>query len=201
VLFVADIHGNEKSATYTNQAWLNYLDANAESLPANRTVVVIPSANPDGFAANTRRNAHNVDLNRNFPAYDWTPRVLEPGNLWLAFGGGTKPLSEPESQSLAVYIQATHPQLVLTYHAVGGIVLANGAGNSPALAQKYAKLSNLSVLAGSQSQSFFGYDATGALEGWTYDKLGIATLVLELHTEDGNEFSQNEAAMWAMATQ
>ena len=33
---------------------------------------VVPAYNPDGLARGTRRNAHGVDLNRNYP-YHWAP--------------------------------------------------------------------------------------------------------------------------------
>lgn len=200
IIYFGNMHGNEKSAKYTLDDWVNYLEANDPKIPANRTIIVIPSLNPDGFAANTRRNADNVDLNRNFPADDWTSSVVEPDGNTYPTGGGTAPLSEPESAALAAFVQAQNPRLVLSYHAVGGIVLPNGAADSISLAHTYDALSNVSYLAGNDSQSFFDYDATGAFEGWTNDHLGIATLVIELHTETSDEFSGNQAAMWAMAT-
>lgn len=50
----------------------------------------VPCCNPDGIDAFTRRNANNVDLNRNFPT-DW-----ESSNSY----SGPSPASEPETQVL-----------------------------------------------------------------------------------------------------
>jgi hypothetical protein len=200
IVYVANMHGNEKSSTYLLNRWIDYLEANYDRIPASRTIVVLPTDNPDGFAANRRTNAHGVDINRNFPSNDWTAGVAESGTLFLPAGGGAAPLSEPESAALASYISTQRPRLVLSYHAAGGIVLPNGSGDSMALAQMYDQKSTVSYLPDNQSSGFFGYAITGAFEGWAYDHLGLPVLLIELRTQAGDEFSGNQNAMWAMAT-
>ena len=51
---------------------------------------LVPVYNPDGLAAHHRRNAHGVDLNRNYP-YHWAP-------LTGSYFSGPKPASEIEYQ-------------------------------------------------------------------------------------------------------
>jgi protein MpaA len=199
IMFVGGMHGNEKSSYYTLSAWVEELEKHPERIPANRSIIVIPNSNPDGTASGRRTNLHDVDLNRNFPADDWTPGVYMPGPVFAPAGGGSEPLSEPESAALASYIKSTGPRLVLTYHAVASVVIGNGSGDSAALAATYAAQSRYGLAEDSHSDDVFSYVTTGEFEDWLHDKLGIPALLVELGTMSGNEFSRNQSAMWAIA--
>lgn len=199
VVFVGGLHGNEKSSVHTLNSWIEQLEASPHRIPAHRTIVVIPNANPDGYAASTRNNARNVDLNRNFPANDWKPDVTFGDGTHNPTGGGTAPLSEPESSALASYTLGLNPRLVLTYHSIAGYVIPNDSGDSNALAHTYAQHSNLRYASNAQTSVLFPYDTTGAYEDWLHDKHGIPALLIELWTRAGNEFAGNQAAMWHMA--
>ncbi len=200
IIFVGNMHGDEKSSKYLLDQWINELEANADKIPASRSLIIIPSANPDGFALSSRLNANNVDLNRNFPADDWAASVGVPGPQTLPQGGGVSPLSEPESNSLAVFIQNNQPRLVLTFHSKGGVVIPNGSGDSSALAKLYADKSPYWLGSDDQADSIFGYATTGELEDWLHDKRGIPTLLIEMSSDTGSEFAGNRPALWHMAT-
>lgn len=197
-VFVGTTHGDEVSSKYTLDSWVNELEANFQKIPAGRTIYVIPNLNPDAFATRTRANANNVDLNRNFPANNWKPDVVMPGDNLVVGGGGTTALSEPESKAIANFILAQSPELVLTYHSKGSMVIANESGNSITQAQSYGAKSGYWARKESDLGTTFAYDTTGAMENWLYDKVGIATLLIELSSHSGNEFSRNKNAMWAM---
>lgn len=198
IVYVGGTHGNEKSSVYTLNAWVDYLERNYASIPSRRTIVVIPNLNPDGFAVNSRTNANNVDLNRNFPANNWKKGVTMPGGSYNPKGGGSKPLSEPESKALANYVQSTGPRLVLTYHAAAGVVMPNDSGDSDKLARVYDQKSNLYYQPNSQTGEIFEYDTTGAFEDWLHDKVGTPAVLVELWTMSSSEFYKNQPAMWHM---
>jgi hypothetical protein len=200
ILYVATTHGDERSTKYLMDRWVAELEAHPDRIPAHRTIIVIPTLNPDGFVVGSRRNANDVDLNRNFPANNWKPDVTMPGGgAPVKNGGGTQPLSEPESRALANFVTTESPRLVLTYHSVASIVSANGAGDSAGLAAHYSRLSGYRDLPGNETDSVFQYDTTGAFEDWLYDRVGVATLLIELGSHTNAEFGRNSAAMWAMA--
>lgn len=70
-----------------------------QDLLDNYEIWVVPVVNPDGTAVYSRRNANNVDLNRNY-GLTWTPGL----------GKGTYPFSEPETQAMRMmaYQRAFH---------------------------------------------------------------------------------------------
>lgn len=200
VVYVGAMHGTEQSSKYLLDSWIGELEAHPERIPAHRTIVVIPNSNPDGVVRSRRTNMHNVDLNRNFPANDWTAGVYMPGQVFEPQGGGTEPLSEPESKALANYVKGISPRLVLTYHSSAAVVIGNDAGDASSLAAVYAAKSRYSVANDSQADDIFSYTTTGEFEDWLHDKLGIPTLLIELASLRGNEFSRNKDALWAMAS-
>ncbi|MDB5165000.1 MAG: peptidase carboxypeptidase [Candidatus Saccharibacteria bacterium] len=200
VLYVGAMHGNEQNTKQLLQKWITELDTKPDDIPAGRSIVVIPSTNPDGVAANKRENSNTIDLNRNFPANNWQTVVTLPGgNNMPTNEGGPTALSEPESQALAYFVQTHRPRLVLTYHSHAAVVEANDAGDSVNLGTIYASKSGYKAIPTSAIGDTFDYSTTGAFEDWMNDKLGLPTLVVELRSSTADEFSLNRSAMWFMA--
>ncbi len=123
-LVVGVIHGSEPAGLAVI-AQLRRL-----RLPPQVHLWLVPTINPDGLAAGSRRNAHGVDLNRNWPA------------AWVRTGvSGPRPLSEPESRALAAFIRRIKPKLTIWYHQP----LDEVYGSDPhvAVLKRYARLSGL----------------------------------------------------------
>lgn len=105
ILIIATIHGNEPAGT----PLANKLKQNLKNSPScleNRTIIIIPNANPDGYADNTRHNYRGIDLNRNFPTSN---RINNNTN-------GVEPLCEPESRAIKKVIEKYNPSRVLSIH-------------------------------------------------------------------------------------
>lgn len=198
ILYLGLTHGNEISSYTLLSQWVDELEANARSIPADKTIVVIPALSRDGLASGSRRNANNVDLNRNFPTADWKADVTMPGGQMVQGGGGSAPLSEPESTAIANYTQQLAPRLVLTYHTVAGLVTPNEAGVSSAYAATYSSISGYYVSPKASANEVFDYDTTGAYEDWLYEKPAIAAILVELGSNSSPQTSRNFPAMWAM---
>ena len=200
VLYIGAMEGNEQNSSKLLSQWISNVDANPSRIPAYRTIVIIPTINPDGFTADNRLNADGIDLNRNFPANNWQTEVTEPTapTVWTN-DGGPYPLSEPESQALANYYTTNLPRLTLTMHSHGGIVEANDAGDSIALGSQYASLAGYEAIPTYAIGNFFDYTTTGAFEDWANDKLNLAVLEVELESATLDEYSRNLSALWAMA--
>jgi murein peptide amidase A len=105
VLVIGAIHGNERAGI----AIVRRLAHDAASRQVR--LWVLPDLNPDGARADTRGNAHGVDLNRNF-AWRWRPRTA-PGTTFYA---GTGPLSEPESRFARLLISRLRPDITIWFH-------------------------------------------------------------------------------------
>jgi murein peptide amidase A len=94
---------------------------------------VIRTVNPDGMRADTRKNAHAVDLNRNFP-YRWRGGIPTSSGYYP----GPRPASEPETRAVMDFIERIQPDVSIWYHQPWGAVLA--CHGRPQLAAHYAKL-------------------------------------------------------------
>lgn len=196
IVYLGAMHGSERNSKAIMDEWFKELNAHPERLPAGRSIVIIPSVNPDGIAAGTRFNARGVDLNRNFPANDWKSVVTTPVSSQPTAAGGPAPLSEPESQAVAAFIRQHSPRLVLSFHSKAAVVEANEAGDSLAIAREYASKARYRAISKSQSAPVFQYDTTGAMEDWMRDKLGRPAIVIELATSTSSEFGRNKNALW-----
>lgn len=198
ILFTGAIHGNEISSSYLMSNWINELEANARRLPAGRRIVVIPEVNPDGVAAGTRNNANNVDLNRNYNVSDWVSDITDTYGNPIPHGGGVQPMSEPETKALAAYTSRLRPRLTMSFHSIGGLVIANQAGNSSTLASRYASITGYRNATGQSSQTF-EYAISGTYDDWIAERLGLPSVLVELGSHTYSQFPRNKAALWEMA--
>lgn len=99
----------------------------------DRSLMVFPIANPDGYLKverNLRRNrrrfvrhnARGVDLNRNFDARWGHKNVLAKIVPWV-FKPGSYAASEPEVASIAFMLGSRRVDRALSLHSFGGVVL------------------------------------------------------------------------------
>lgn len=197
VLYTGAIHGNEVSTRNLMNNWIDELEANARSIPAGKTVVVVPQINPDGVSSGSRVNGRNIDLNRNFATSDWRKDITTVNNQPFPGGGGESPMSEPETQAIAGLASRLRPVLVLSYHSIGNVVAANQAGASGTHANTYSQLSGYRNTTG-QTGETFEYSVSGTADDWYGEKLGTASILIELGSSSNPQFSRNQKAMWAM---
>lgn len=161
-------------------------------------VWVIPVLNPDGYVYSweverywrkNRRDAIGVDLNRNFSTNWGGPG--SSGNPEDENYRGAGPLSEPEAQALADFVQA-HPQIVthVDFHSFGRLVLhpwsssAELAPDHDALAELGAAQADV-VLAGGGGlytvlRGWDLYPASGVVDDWAYEAQGVFSFATEL---------------------
>ena len=176
VLIMGAIHGDETGAATLANAMAEEL-ARQPQLAGGVPVVVIPIANPDGYAAGTRVNAHHVDLNRNFPASNWSTR--SPGRTRNNFGGQTS-ASEPETAALMQTIEQLHPRLIISIHSMEA-----PCNNYDGPAQQIAEL--MSHYNGYPATANIGYPTPGSLGNWAGVDRQIPIITLELPRHAFNE--------------
>ena len=130
VLVIGCIHGDETAGMRVTRRLI------AAAAPPGAALWVVPALNPDGVAADTRGNAHGVDLNRNFP-FGWQP-------LSGLEYSGPRPLSEPESRAALGLIRRVRPDLTIWFHQPFGLV--DRSGGDAAVERRYAQLVGLPLV-------------------------------------------------------
>lgn len=194
-MYVGGIHGNEPSSMSLMKAWMSELESKPDQI-AGKRIVVVPSINPDGIAAGTRTNARGVNLNRNFPTDNWVKSIKDTDGTHPN-GGGEKPLSEPEAAALARLTTSYSPRLLLSFHAVGSLVIGDPGGYSAPYAAKYASMVGYRDATNNGAGSF-DYNISGAYEDWTYRNVGIPSMVIELSNYTSVAYSGHYKALWSM---
>ncbi len=192
ILFTGAIHGSEKSSKYIMDSWINDLEAQAKSIPADKQVVVVPLVNPDGFYQYGRYNGNNVNLNRNWPTPNWVKDDATQAGV-----GGSAPLSEPESQVLARLTQNLNPAFVATFHSQGRLVNSNDAGSSITLGQRYASMVRYRFIPDAQTEAVLGGTVTGTYEDWLKSR-GTPAILMELDGHTANYFTAHKRALWML---
>jgi hypothetical protein len=129
-VIVAGLHPIEWIGVETSLAILEQM---REVDLGDRSIVVFPVMNPDGFLRverNIRRrrrrfirhNARGVDLNRNFDAAWGHKNLLARVVPWV-FKPGNHAASEPEVASIAYMLGGRRVDRALSLHSFGGVVL------------------------------------------------------------------------------
>ena len=126
VVVFGEIHGDETGG-------ISIARALERLRPRDLDLWIVPELNPDGVALDTRKNAHGVDLNRNFPV------------RWRRMGGvyesGPRPLSERESRIARALIVRLHPHVTIWFHQHLDMVWASGGDRR--IEKAFARVSGL----------------------------------------------------------
>ncbi len=209
VLMVAATHGNEVGTVKLAYRLITEL-ASEPQLYSKLKLLIIPCLNPDGFAQAQahpdylgggrigRFNAHNVDLNRNYPASSWQSQAVWRHGLNYreetpVFAGNSAG-SEPEMKALLAVIKAHQPKLFLAFHSAG----RDAMGNSLPLAQLLAQL--FCRTAGFRFTTLKEWDElkeTGTAKEWT-EQQQLAYVEIEATARWGSDWQRQKAGLKAV---
>ena len=190
--FIASIHGNEPVGMVNCLNLIELLVAGHGSDPQVTELVdecelwILPLMNPDGYVAQSRYNAHGVDLNRDFP-----DRVTDPVNTLAG--------REPETAAVMQFGFTHSPVLSANFHT-GSLVVNYPYDSDPNPFASYSASPDdalfvsqslaYAALNGPMSASpWFAngitngvawYTVYGGLQDWNYVWQGCNDLTIEL---------------------
>ena len=151
-MLMGGIHGDEYSSVSLIFRWLEKLDQYHSGLFHWQ---VVPLLNPDGLLQKpraTRQNGNGVDLNRNFPTFDWNSLAE---NYWIKRTyrnprryPGPMAASEPETQWFMRHINEFKPDAIVAVHAPHHLLDFDGPQTPPSKLGKL-KLRRLGTYPGS----------------------------------------------------
>ena len=185
---MAAMHGDEPKTTYVVARFAEWLRAGAAGR-GGVNVSLVPIVNPDGYFHYKRRNAHKVDLNRNFPTKDWVELSRRS-----RYYSGPAPASEPETRALVRLIGRIRPTHIVTLHSITLRRQCNNYnGRAAGLARRLAKHNGYPVTGD------IGYPTPGSFGTWAGLEQDIPTVTLELpsHTSRQRDWQDNAAALAA----
>ena len=126
ILLIGCIHGNEKAGILVSIKVLNEIFLKTTLV---NTLLCIPTVNPDGNNLDTRTNSNKIDINRNFPAANWT--LIDSASLKpkkKGYWGGTAPSSEMETKFILKIDSLFHPDVFIILHQFLDCVEYDGTG-------------------------------------------------------------------------
>lgn len=215
VLFTGLTHAREPLGMMNQFYYVQWLCENynqddvATFLVNQREMWFVPILNPDGYAWNEdfyfqygspgyhRKNRRDtgcgtgtqrgVDLNRNYD-YDWgaddqgsSPNPCSP------IYRGTAPFSEPETDSLRIFMEARNFQNVLHYHAYGNILIHPfGNGENPPQPDYSTYLATGAWMTAENGypvgtgNELLNYGVNGDGIDWSYGVLGLLAFLPEV---------------------
>ena len=162
VLVVGSIHGDETQGHRIVRRLRRQYSGGVKGA----AIWTITTINPDGVAADERRNAHGVDLNRNF-AHGFDP------DLDGGYNSGPRPFSEPESRAVRRLSKRIDFDVAVWYHQPWGVTLIP-CNSTASVARSYAHLSGLPASRRCDSYS------PGSAISWQHHRFRTAAFVAEL---------------------
>lgn len=177
LLVVGGVHGDEPSSV---QAVLDLASRIGPVVPPWELVLVVPALNPDGLLVGRKNAASDVDLNRNFPATNFT-RAHRQG-----YDPGAFPLSEPETALLARLCDDHAIDAVVAVHAPFACVNFDGP------ARPWAE--TVAAACGWPVREHIGYPTPGSLGSWLGVDRKFPVLTVELPSGPLESFRKAAAA-------
>jgi murein peptide amidase A len=165
-VLIGGIHGDEPEGSQIVVDFIRHAESQVDDFKA--CVLVIPRYNPDGLDGNERTNGNGVDLNRNFPAKDWSSDHRAP-----RYFPGSAPSSEPETRALVDLLAKEKPFLVVHCHTYIPQVCYTGEISRP-----WAEI--LAKEFGHPVTEDIGYPTPGSLGQYCLHDLKTACVCIEL---------------------
>lgn len=174
ILLMGGVHGDEPEGVRLASDTLNWLKDRARAGASLVPWIVIPCLNVDGFAQRTRVNGRGVDLNRNYPSQDWSPKFAKE-----RYFPGTGPGSEPEVQGIVELVTTLRPRLLIHCHSWKPCIVGTGS-----LAKKDTL--RLARSSGYEPVDEIGYPTPGSLSryGWHDQNIPVICIEEQEHLED-----------------
>jgi protein MpaA len=174
ILLLGGVHGDEPEG-YTFME--NFLRRGDWKPYENKlSIYVIPRVNPDACLANTRLNANGVDLNRNMPTKDWSPKAATE-----RYVPGPEPASEAETKVLMKIVQEENFGAILSYHSFDPMININGP------AREWGEV--MSSKCGYKVTEDMGYATPGSFGTWAGAEKSIPTVTYEIERDMDHEQS------------
>ncbi len=173
VYILGAIHGNEGNSSQLVERTREVLEQYFSQKNRAVTFIMIPCLNPDGIYLNSRTNANNVDLNRDFPISDFSdkakPNCYNKSSL--------EPL-QPEILALLQLCKNYPPALIYSIHQPFNLINYDGPAATIAL--------DVQNFNGMRIVPNIGYATHGSLGEYfgTLKKVPVITLELP-HTGTG----------------
>ena len=161
VLVVGSIHGDEPEGIRV----VDRLNRHFHEGLRGVDLWTVRTINPDGIKRGTRKNAHGVDLNRNF-SFNFN------ATLTNGYESGPRPFSEPESRTAARIARHGDFDIAIWYHQPWGNTLVP-CNDVRRVAWRYAELSGLD---GTRECDRY---VPGSAIGWMHHEFGTAAFVVE----------------------
>lgn len=198
-LIVAGIHGGYEGNTIAlANELIEHIIENPGVIPTDVTLYIIRNMNPDGEAradgVDGRVNNRGVDLNRNFPAENWTADWDRDG-CWIyrpttggAYGG-----SEPETRTVMNFIRTHKIEALISYHSAALGIFPGGVpwtAESKRLAKQLSKATKYPY-----PPLDTGCEYTGTLADWAVENGVGAAVDMELSDHRNTDFKENLKAL------
>lgn len=173
IFLFGTFHGDEQQGAYMLNKLIDVFIQNP-AYYLDKSIFVVPVVNPDAQIRNSRVNAHNVDLNRNFPTHNFRPGA----NQGTRYFSGREALSEPESRAvydlLGPYIP-TRKLKIMSIHAP--LSMNNYDGAAQELAAQLQRYNHYPVRAD------IGYPTPGSFGSYYGKELALPVITLETSSE------------------
>lgn len=181
VLFLGAVHGDENPAVYLLFRLAQFLRNNHQQYP-NKTIIIAPLVNPDGFLSRPqqRTNGRGVDINRNFPTKDW--KRSKKDRYYSGFNAN----SENETKFQIALINRFKPSHIISIHSPLGCYDYDGPSSDfDTIVMWMKRVSSENGLPFRRYKVF-----PGSLGNYAGNQRKIHTLTLELPSSDPRKGSE-----------
>ena len=198
-LIVAGIHGGyEWNTIALANELITQITEHPEMIATDATLYIIRNMNPDGEArahgVDGRVNNNGVDLNRNFPAENWTTEWDRDG-CWIyrPTSGGLYAGSEPETRTVMSFIKAHKIDAMISYHSAALGIFPGGVPWEEPSKQFAKALSKATRYPYPPVDT--GCEYTGTLADWAVENGVGAAVDMELRSHRETDFNENLKAL------